>query len=126
LKYVISYHNINIYYRYYIDIIYFLQCQYAGSTSISALENVISFAMKLRIDRQNIDAEMQKTKKYYEDIESEQQLLSIRLEIVERLKDILEQHIGAANVQNIMERFAETSQQTLNVSLRDIIECKNV
>jgi len=99
------------------DIIYFLQCQYAGSTSISTLENIISFAMKLRTDRQNIDAKMQKIKKSYEDIESEQQLLSIRLEIVERLKDILEQHIGADNVQNIMEHFAETSQQTLNVSL---------
>jgi len=81
--------------------------------------------MKLRIDRQNIDAEMQRTKKYYEDIESDQQLLSIRLEIVERLKAILEQHIGAGNVQNIIEHFAETSQQTLNVSLCDI-KCKNV
>lgn len=49
--------------KYYIDIIYFLQCQYAGSTSISTLEKVSTLAAKLKADRQNIDAEMQKTKK---------------------------------------------------------------
>lgn len=104
------------YYRYYIDIIYFLQCQYAGSTSISALEKVTTLAAKLKIDRQNIDVEMQKTKKCHEDVKYEQQCLSARLEIVERLKDMLEQQIGAGSVQNIMEHYAETSQQTLSVS----------
>ncbi|KMQ92334.1 centrosomal protein [Lasius niger] len=86
---------------------------YAGSTSISTLEKVITLATKLKIDRQNIDTEMQKTKKCHEDIKYEQQLLSARLEIIERLKDILEQQIGAGSVQTIMERFAESSQQTL-------------
>jgi len=105
-------------YRYYIDIIYFLQCQYAGSTSISTLEKVITLAAKLKIDRQNIDAELQNAKKCHEDIKYEQQYLSARLEIVERLKDMLEQQIGAGNVQNIMEHYAETSQQTLSVSLK--------
>ncbi|XP_026827696.1 centrosomal protein of 290 kDa isoform X2 [Ooceraea biroi] len=100
--------------KYYMDVIYFLQCQYAGSTSISALENVIALATKLKIDGQNLDAQVEKTKKSQEDMKSEQQLLSVRLEIVERLKDMLEQQIGAGNVQNIMEHFAETSQQTLN------------
>lgn len=104
-------------YRYYIDIIYFLQCQYAGSTSISALEKIIMLAAKLKTDRQSIDAETQKTKKCHEDIKQERQFLSARLEIVERLKDILEQQIGAGNTQNIIERFAENSQQTLSVSL---------
>lgn len=103
-------------YRYYIDIIYFLQCQYAGSTSISGLEKVTTLAAKLKIDRQNIDEEVQKTKKCQEDIKYEQQYLSARLEIVERLKDMLEQQIGAGNVQNIMEHYAEISQQTLSVS----------
>lgn len=74
-------------------------------------------AAKLKTDRQSIDAEMQKTKKCHEDIKHEQQLLSVRLEIVERLKDMLEQQIGAGSVQNIMEHFAEISQQTLSVSL---------
>lgn len=106
-----------MYYRYYIDIIYFLQCQYVGSTSVSALEKVIALAAKLKTDHQNIDAEMQKVKKCHEDVKYEQQLLSTRLEIVERLKDILEQQIGTGNIQNIMEHFAETSQKTLNVSL---------
>ncbi|XP_018356859.1 PREDICTED: centrosomal protein of 290 kDa-like [Trachymyrmex septentrionalis] len=100
--------------KYYIDIIYFLQCQYAGSTSISTLEKVITLAAKLKIDRQNIDAELQNAKKFYEDIKYEQQYLSARLEIVERLKDMLEQQIGAGSVQNIMEHYAETSQQTLS------------
>ncbi|XP_011701872.1 PREDICTED: centrosomal protein of 290 kDa isoform X2 [Wasmannia auropunctata] len=100
--------------KYYTDIIYFLQCQYAGSTSISTLEKVITLAAKLKTDRQNIDAEMQKTKKCHEDIKYEQQYLSARLEIVERLKDMLEQQIGAGSVQNIMEHYAETSQQTLS------------
>ncbi|XP_077268210.1 centrosomal protein 290kDa isoform X1 [Temnothorax americanus] len=99
---------------YYVDIIYFLQCQYAGSTSISALEKVVTLAAKLKVDRQNIDTEMHKTKKCHEDIKYEQQCLSARLEIVERLKDMLEQQIGADSVQNIMEHYAETSQQTLS------------
>ncbi|KYM95179.1 PREDICTED: centrosomal protein of 290 kDa [Cyphomyrmex costatus] len=100
--------------KYYVDIIYFLQCQYAGSTSISTLEKVITLAAKLKIDRQNIDAELQNAKKCHEDNKYEQQYLSVRLEIVERLKDILEQQIGAGSVQNIMEHYAETSQQTLS------------
>ncbi|XP_019698378.1 centrosomal protein of 290 kDa isoform X2 [Harpegnathos saltator] len=100
--------------KYYTDIIYFLQCQYAGSTSISSLEKVIALTAKLKIDRQNVDLEMQKIKKCHENVKYEQQLLSTRLEIVERLKDILEQQIGAGNVENIMEHFAETSQQILS------------
>lgn len=112
--------------RYYTDIIYFLQCQYAGSTSLSSLEKVIALAAKLKMDRQNIDSEMQKVKKCHEDVKYEQQLLSTRLEIVERLKDILEQQIGAGSVQNIMEHFAETSQQTLSVCLHRIIKYNNL
>jgi len=65
----------------------------------------------------NLSACLQhKVRECHEDIKCEQQLLSARLEIVERLKDILEQQIGAGSVQNIMEHFAETSQQTLSVS----------
>ncbi|KAL0133342.1 hypothetical protein PUN28_000825 [Cardiocondyla obscurior] len=100
--------------RYYIDIIYFFQCQYAASTSISTLEKVVTLASKLKIDRQNINEEIQKTKKCHDDIKYEQECLSARLEIVERLKDMLEQQIGAGCVQNIMEHYAETSQQTLS------------
>lgn len=113
-------------FRYYIDIIYFLQCQYAGSTSVSGLEKVITLAAKLKTDRQNVDTEMQKVKKCREDVKYEQQLLSTRLEIVERLKDILEQQIGTGSVQNIMEHFAETSQQTVSVRLCRIIKYKNL
>ncbi|XP_014478395.1 PREDICTED: centrosomal protein of 290 kDa isoform X2 [Dinoponera quadriceps] len=100
--------------KYYTDIIYFLQCQYAGSTSVSSLEKVVALAAKLKTDRRDVDLEMRKVKKCHEDVKHERQLLSTRLEIVERLKDILEQQIGAGNVQNIMEHFAETSQRTLS------------
>lgn len=73
----------------------------------------------MKTDRKDIDSEIQKVKKCHEEVKHEQQLLSTRLEIVERLKDILEQQIGAGSVQNIMEHFAETSQQTLSVRLYD-------
>lgn len=96
-----------------------MQCQYAGTTSISTLEKVITLSEKIKIDRQDVDSKMQEAKKCYEDVKYEQQLLSTRLEIVERLKDILEQQIGAGNVQNMMEHYAGTSQRTLNVSLHD-------
>lgn len=111
-----------MYSRYYTDIIYFLQCQYVGSTSVGSLEKVIALAAKLKVDRRNVDSEMQKVTKCHEDVKHEQQLLSTRLEIVERLKDMLEQQIGAGSVQNIMEHFAETSQQTLSVCLHCIIK----
>lgn len=114
-------------YRYYIDIIYFLQCQYAGSTPISTLEKVITLATKLKTDRQNIDTEIQKIKKCHEDVKYEQQFLSARLEIIERLKDILEQQIGTGSVQIIMERFAESSQKTLSVNFYIMItKCKKI
>lgn len=74
-------------------------------------------AAKLKTDRQDMDSEMQKVKKCHEDVKYEQQLLSTRLEIVERLKDILEQQIGTGSVQNIMEHFSETSQKALSVRL---------
>lgn len=115
----------NTYFRYYTDIIYFLQCQYAGSTSVSSLEKVVTLGTKLKIDQQNVDSEMQKIKKSHEDVKYEHQLLSTRLEIVERLKDILEQQIGAGSVQNILEHFAETSQQTLSVCLYRVIKYNN-
>lgn len=114
-KYILTF--CNVCYRYYTDIIYFLQCQYAGSTSISSLDKVIGLAAKLKMDQQRVDSEMQKVKKCHEDTKYQQQLLSTRLEIVERLKDMLEQQIGTGSVQNVMEHFAETSQQTLSVRL---------
>lgn len=99
----------------YIEVIGFLQNQYAGSTSISALDRVISLSMKLKDERQNIDSDMKKAKECNENAKQQQETLTSRLQIVESLKDILEQQIGSNSVQDIMQRFSEYSQYTLNV-----------
>lgn len=99
----------------YVEIIGFLQNQYAGSTSISALDRVASLSSKLRDERRNIDSEMKKAKECHENVKQQQDMLTNRLQIVESLKDILEQQIGSNSVQDIMQRFSEYSQYTLNV-----------
>lgn len=88
---------------------------YAGSTSITSLDRVASLSLKLKRERQNIDSEMKKAKEYQEDAKQQQEILTNRLQIVESLKDILEQQIGNNGVQDILQRFSEYSQYTLNV-----------
>ncbi|XP_014607132.1 PREDICTED: centrosomal protein of 290 kDa isoform X1 [Polistes canadensis] len=100
--------------RIYIDIIDFLQSQYAGSSSLSALDRVASTAKKLKKDRIELDMEMKKAKEYSNRVISQQETLTNRLEIVERLKDILEQQIGGESMQDILQQFAENSQYVLN------------
>lgn len=99
----------------YVEVIGFLQNQYAGSTSISALDRIVSLSVKLRNERQNIDSEMKKAKECHENSKQQQETLNDRLQIVESLKDILEQQIGSNSVQDIMQQFSEYSQYTLNV-----------
>lgn len=70
---------------------------------------------KLRDERQSIDSELKKSKECYENIKLQQEVLTSRLQIVESLKDILEQQIGSNSVHDIMQRFSEYSQYTLNV-----------
>ncbi|OAD55251.1 hypothetical protein WN48_05217 [Eufriesea mexicana] len=100
--------------RMYVEVIGFLQNQYAGSTSISALDRIVSLSVKLRNERENIDSEMKKAIECHENSKQLQETLSNRLQIVESLKDILEQQIGSNSVQDIMQRFSEYSQYTLN------------
>ncbi|CAK9795503.1 Centrosomal protein of 290 kDa [Anthophora quadrimaculata] len=100
--------------RMYVDIIGFLQNQYAGCTSISALDRVASLLIKLKNERRNIDSEMNKAKECHENVKQQHDMLTNRLQIVESLKDILEQQIGSNSVQDIMQRFSEYSQYTLN------------
>ncbi|XP_017893114.1 centrosomal protein of 290 kDa [Ceratina calcarata] len=100
--------------RMYVDIIRFFQNLYSGSTSISALDRIVSLSVKLKNERQNIDSEMKKAKEYYESTKQQQELLNNRLQIVESLKDILEQQIGSSSVEDIVQRFSEYSQYTLN------------
>ena len=99
----------------YMDVIGFLQNQYAGSTSISALDRVVLLSMKLKQERRNIDSEVKKAREYHENAKQQQEMLTNRLQIVESLKDILEQRIGSNSVQDIVQQFSEYSQYTMNV-----------
>ncbi|XP_033329753.2 centrosomal protein 290kDa isoform X1 [Megalopta genalis] len=100
--------------RAYVDVIGFLQNQYAGCTSISALDRITSLSSKLKDERQSIDSELLSAKENRLDTKLQQETLTNRLQIVESLKDILEQQIGSNSVQDIMQRFSEYSQYTLN------------
>ncbi|XP_076656438.1 centrosomal protein 290kDa [Halictus rubicundus] len=100
--------------RTYVDVIGFLQNQYAGCTSISALDRITLLSSKLKDDRQSIDSELANAKESRESAKLQQETLVNRLQIVESLKDILEQQIGSNSVQDIMQRFSEYSQYTLN------------
>ncbi|KAK2580640.1 hypothetical protein KPH14_007746 [Odynerus spinipes] len=100
--------------RIYVDTINFLQNQYIGSSSLSALERVASIAHKLQSDRVELDKEMQKAKEYSNQFLSQQETLKNRLEIVERLREILEQQIGGESVQDMLQQFSEYSQYVLN------------
>ncbi|XP_043248630.1 centrosomal protein of 290 kDa [Colletes gigas] len=100
--------------RTYVDIIGFLQNQYAGSSSISALDRIASLSFKLRDERRNIDSELKNARECRESAKVQQETLTNRLQIVESLKDILEQQIGSNSVQDIVQRFSEYSQYTLN------------
>ncbi|XP_078036495.1 centrosomal protein 290kDa isoform X1 [Augochlora pura] len=100
--------------RTYVDVIGFLQNQYAGCTSISALDRITLLSTKLKDERQSIDSELVSAKENHLAAKIQQETLTNRLQIVERLKDILEQQIGSNSVQDIMQRFSEYSQYTLN------------
>ncbi|XP_076288209.1 centrosomal protein 290kDa [Lasioglossum baleicum] len=100
--------------RTYVDVIGFLQNQYAGCTSISALDRITLLSSKLKDERQSIDSELANAKENRESAKLQQETLVNRLQIVESLKGILEQQIGSNSVQDIMQRFSEYSQYTLN------------
>lgn len=70
---------------------------------------------KLKTDRIELDMEMKKAKEFSNRVISQQETLTNRLEIVERLKDILEEQIGGESVQDILQKFSENSQYVLNV-----------
>lgn len=93
----------------------FLQRQYAGSTSLTALERYESNLTKLITDREECYKLSQEAKEENEKVKLQHEILSNRLQIVEQLKDILEQQIGSPDVQNLMQRFSEESQRFLSV-----------
>ncbi|XP_066583263.1 centrosomal protein of 290 kDa-like isoform X2 [Prorops nasuta] len=96
------------------ELIEFLQSQYAGSTSVSALDRIIDMSTRIQSDREEIDIRMSQAKEFHENAKIQQDSLTSRLEIVGRLKDIMEQQIGNNDMQNIMQQFSEYSQRTFN------------
>lgn len=96
----------------------FLQQQYAGSTSTTAWERYELNLTKLMSDRLEWNQKTQEANEEREKVKLQQEILSSRLQIVERLKDMLEQQIGSPDVQSIMNRFSEDSQRTLSVSTK--------
>lgn len=95
----------------------FLQQQYAGSTSLTALERYETNLEKLIADREECQKMTREAKEESEKVNIQQEILSNRLQIVEQLKDILEQQIGSPDVQTLMQRFSEESQRFLSVSI---------
>ena len=111
-------------FRSLLEIIRFLQQQYAGSTSTTAWERYELNLSKLLTDRLEWDKKTQEVNEEYEKVKLQQEILSSRLKIVERLKDMLEQQIGSPDVESIMQRFSEDSQRTLSVSILKLINLK--
>lgn len=66
--------------------------------------------------RAEIESKVKEANDLKESAKLQQELLTNRLEIVERLKDILEEQIGSSHVESMMQSFSEYSQYTLNVS----------
>ncbi|XP_043474631.1 centrosomal protein of 290 kDa isoform X2 [Leptopilina heterotoma] len=98
----------------YGEIVRFLQQQYAGSTSLTALERYEKNLEKLIADREECQKMTREAKEESEKVNIQQEILSNRLQIVEQLKDILEQQIGSPDVQTLMQRFSEESQRFLS------------
>ena len=107
--------------RSYREIIDFLRRQYAGFTSVTALQRFAATLKKLVEYRAEINEQTNRAIQMRESAKLDKELLSDRLEIVQRLKDILEEQIGTGNVDDMMHTFAENSQYTLNVRKRKIL-----
>ncbi|XP_046753485.1 centrosomal protein of 290 kDa [Diprion similis] len=99
--------------RSYLDVIEFLQRQYAGSTSLAALERFESVLKKSKDDQLAIDKLLKEASTNADNIRAQQDVLAGRLQVVEQLKNILEERIGNPDVQNIIHRFSESSQSKL-------------
>lgn len=93
----------------------FFQRQYAGATSLAALDRFESMYRKLKTDEISVKKSLEQASKSEENIRSQHDLLTGRLQVVEQLKDILEQQIGSPDVQDLIHRFSENSQSMLGV-----------
>ncbi|CAG5073805.1 Similar to cep290: Centrosomal protein cep290 (Drosophila melanogaster) [Cotesia congregata] len=100
--------------RNYELIIDFLRNQYSGSTSATSLLRYEDLVADLKRNRAEVERQLKEAKETLEKARMQQETLTNRLEIVERLKDILEQQIGSANVEDVIKTFSDNSQSTLN------------
>ncbi|XP_011504729.1 PREDICTED: centrosomal protein of 290 kDa-like [Ceratosolen solmsi marchali] len=97
----------------YIEIIDILQHQYAGSTSLSAWERYEANSNQLRNDQNEVKKLIIKINDQNENLKIQHETLASRLQIVEQLKDILEQQIGSSDVQDIMQKFTNETKLIL-------------
>ncbi|KAJ8673333.1 hypothetical protein QAD02_004595 [Eretmocerus hayati] len=102
--------------RDYIEIIDFLQYQYAGSTSLSAWERYEANLNRLNNDRNEVKELVTKVNDQNESLKMQHETLANRLQIVEQLKDMLEQQIGSNDVQEVMKKFTSETRQALSES----------
>lgn len=92
-----------------------MQHQYAGSTSLSAWERYEAGLNKLNNDRNEVKELISQIHDQNENLKLQHETLTSRLQIVEQLKDMLEQQIGSNDVQDIMQKFATETRQLLTV-----------
>ncbi|KAL7306503.1 hypothetical protein TKK_0001202 [Trichogramma kaykai] len=100
-----------------IEVIEFLQQQYAGSTSLSSWERFEAAMNKLNSDRKEVKELLGQISDRNNNLEVQRETLSTRLRIVEQLKDILEQQIGKKDVEDTMLKFNEASRNIIDESM---------
>lgn len=98
----------------YENVIDYLKKQYSGFTSLSSLMRYEIMLKNLANDRIKIDLQLKEANDNNEKVKIQQETLTNRLEIVDRLKDILEQQIGSSDLDNLLQKFSENSQSALN------------
>lgn len=100
-----------------LEVVDFLQRQYAGSTPLTALKRFEAKYKELNSEKLCVEKALKDALSIEEKARTTQELLSGRLQVVEQLKAILEEQIGSPNVQEVIHRFSEGSQSMLGVSI---------
>ena len=94
----------------------FLQNQYAGSTSLSAWERYEAAMNKVNDDKKEVKELLVQINNRNDNLEVQRETLSMRLRIIEQLKDILEQQIGSNSVEEMTIKFTDESRKAIDVS----------
>lgn len=102
-------------FREYIEIINYLQNQYAGSTSLSAWERFENHLNKLNEDKSELGEKIKEMNQQNHELALQQKSLKTQLESVEKLKDKLEQSFGKDDIEKLMEQFRIVTQRSITV-----------